>query len=141
MSYCHPSLCEDVNAQFERCRSTLLLARAKYVAGKGELARRHKRTHADTASAFEEEAHCAARRSMEGSGRVRGGKTETSRRLFSALSGSSAVDTRLVSAFAPGYNLPAWGINTFFFLYFFFRSCTTWNNFSQKCSSNRRAPL
>lgn len=51
----------------------------------------HTRTHADTASAFEEEAHCAVRRSMEGSGRVRGGKTETSRRLFSAVSSSSVV--------------------------------------------------
>lgn len=57
---------------------------------------------------------------MEGSGRVRGGKTETSGRLFSALSGSSAIGRlRWSVLFAPGYNLPAWGINTFFSLFFF----------------------
>lgn len=81
-------------------------------------------THTDTESAFQEEAHCAERRSMEGSGHVRGGKTETSRRLFSTSPAPPLSRDSAGQCFAPGYNLPAQGIDTF--------SLCNLNNFWQK---------
>lgn len=75
--------------------------------------RTHTHTCTDTESAFQEEAHCAERRSMEGSGHVRGGKTETSRRLFSTSPAPPLSRDSAGQCFAPGYNLPAQGIDTF----------------------------
>lgn len=61
---------------------------------------------------------------MEGSGHVRGGKTETSRRLFSASPAPPLSRDSAGQCFTPGYNLPAQGIDTF--------SLHNLNNFWQK---------
>lgn len=99
------------------------------------------RTHADTASAFEEEAHCAAGRSMEGSGRVRGGKTETSGRLFSALSSSSSAVVRLRwSVLLRQVTTFQLGEATLFFFFFLFCYLHNLSNFWEKCRLNSRAP-
>lgn len=72
------------------------------------------RTHLPTHSwsALQEEAHCAEQRSMEGSGRVRRGKAETSRRLFSASLSPPLSRDPNGQRFAPGHNLSAQGVNT-----------------------------
>lgn len=87
-----------------------MLVRTKYVVGKEDT---HAHTHTHTWSAFQEEAHCAERRSMEGSGRVRRGKAETSRRLFSASLFPPLSRDLAGQCFVPGYNLSAQGEETF----------------------------
>lgn len=87
-----------------------MLVRTKYVVRKEDT---HIQTHTHAQSALQEEAHCAERRSMEGSGHVRRGKTETSRRLFSASPAPPLSRDTAGQCFAPGYNLSAQGEDTF----------------------------
>lgn len=53
-------------------------------------------------SALQEKAHCAERRSIEGTSHIRRGRTETGRRLFSALPLSTVIAGQ---CFAPGFHL------------------------------------
>lgn len=86
-----------------------MLFRTKYLVRKEDA---HTQTHEHTQSVLEEEAHCAERRSMEGSGHVRRGKTETSRRLFSVSPAPPLSRDTAGQCFAPGYNLSAQGEDT-----------------------------
>lgn len=86
-----------------------ILVRTKYLVRKEGT---HTQTHAHSQSVLEEEAHCAERRSMEGSGHVRRGKAETSRRLFSASPAPPLSRDTAGQCFAPGYNLSAQGEDT-----------------------------
>ncbi len=69
--------------------------------------RTHTHRHTQTQSALQEEAHCAEGRSMEGSGCVKRGKAETSRRLFSASPAPPPSGDPAGQCFAPGYSLSA----------------------------------
>jgi len=68
-----------------------------------------------TRSTLQEEAHCVERRSMEGSGHVRRGKAETSRRLFSVSLSPPLSGDPAGQCFAPGYNLSVQGEGTVHF--------------------------
>jgi len=85
-----------------------MLDREKCVARKEDM-----HTHTHTQPTLQEEAHCAERRSMEGSGHVRRGKAETSRRLFSVSLSPPLSRDPAGQCFVPVYNLLSQGDNLF----------------------------